>query len=138
MVTTMTLTDLFRLDDGGRSTSRRPKQRNDCTVRAIAIAESLEYDRAYDELKDAGRKCATGFHFSVWANQQPERFEKLSFPAVKGQPRMNVERFCRQFTQGRYIIKTAKHVMAVKDGVVHDVDPPGLERCVYTAYRLIN
>jgi hypothetical protein len=136
MGATMTLNDLFRLDDGGRSASRRPKQRNDCTVRAVAIAEGLEYDLAYDELKDAGRQCARTFRFTEWANKQPERFEKISFPAVKGQPRMNVERFCRQFTEGHYILNTAKHVMAVKDGVVHDADPPGMERCVYTAYRV--
>lgn len=134
----MTLNDLFRLDDGGRSTSRRPKQRNDCTVRAVAIAEGLEYDLAYDELKDAGRKSARTFRFTEWANKQPERFEKISFPAVKGQPRMNVERFCRQFPEGRFILNMAKHVMAVKDGVVYDADPPGFERCVYTAYRIRN
>lgn len=27
----------FKYSDGGRSESRRPKQRNDCTVRALAI-----------------------------------------------------------------------------------------------------
>lgn len=41
--------------DAGRSASRRPRQKNDCTVRALALARGLTYDEAYDTLKAAGR-----------------------------------------------------------------------------------
>lgn len=34
--------------DAGRSESRRPRQKNDCTVRALALALELRYDDAYD------------------------------------------------------------------------------------------
>ena len=131
------MNELIAINDAGRSTSRRPKQKNDCTVRAVALSEQLDYDVAYDELKEAGRKCASRFQFTKWAIAQPQRFEKISFPAVKGQPRMNVEKFCRQYRQGRYIISTAKHVMAVIDGVVYDDCRPDMGRCVYTAYRIL-
>lgn len=129
--------DLIAINDGGRSTSRRPKQKNDCTVRALAISEGLDYDLAYDELKEAGRQCAKGFDFKAWAKAQPKRFESLSFPAVKGRPRMNVERFCHEYPSGTYIIRTAKHVMAVKGGVVYDDCAPDMLRCVYAAYRIL-
>jgi len=132
----MSSVKLYHHNDGGRSLSRRPKQRNDCTVRALAIAEGRDYDLVYDELKDACRKCAAGFHFTEWANKQPERFEKISFPAIKGKPRMNVEMFCCLYSHGRYIARIAKHVMAVIDGVVYDIDGPLLEKCVYAAYRI--
>ncbi len=56
--------------DGGRASSSRPRQRNDCTVRALAIAGGLSYDDAYDLLKEAGRKCSRGFQFSAWLNRQ--------------------------------------------------------------------
>jgi hypothetical protein len=33
------------------TTQKRPKQKNDCTVRGIAIACAIPYDSAYDLLK---------------------------------------------------------------------------------------
>ena len=48
----------FRLNDGGRQHSKRPRRRNDCTVRAIAIVCALSYDSAYELLKANGRKCS--------------------------------------------------------------------------------
>jgi hypothetical protein len=50
-----------RSRDGDRQRSKRPRQRNDCTVRAIAIACALSYDSAYDLLLKADvRKCSRG------------------------------------------------------------------------------
>lgn len=121
--------------DGGRATSARPKQKSDCTVRALAIARSLSYDDAYDLLKDAGRKCSRGFQFSTWLNAQ-EWARRTSFPAVKGQRRMNPATFVQQFPSGRHICQVAKHVFAVIDGVVFDAFENRPDRCIYAAWSI--
>jgi len=125
----------FQHNDGGRATSRRPRQSNDCTVRAFAIAEDLPYDEAYDALAHAGRKSWKGFSMSRWLDHQPG-YVRLPFPAVKGERRMNPTTFCRQFPSGRYICKTAKHVFAVVDGVLNDDWAQEPDRCIYTAWRV--
>lgn len=125
------------LTDGGRAGSKRPRQKNDCTVRALALALDLAYDDAYDRLADAGRKCARGFAFPKWMNQQPWA-TKMSFPAVKGMPRMNPATFVKQFPQGRFICQVAKHVLVVLDGVVYDAFENRPDRCIYVAWAIVS
>lgn len=121
--------------DAGRSASRRPKQSNDCTVRAIALARGVPYDDAYDLLAAAGRKCNRGFHFKDWIKHQPWA-RKIPFPAIKGQPRMNPATFVEQFPVGTYICKVAKHIFVVKDGIVFDTFENRPDRCIYTAWHI--
>lgn len=126
--------------DGGRSNSRRPRQSNDCTVRALATAASVEYDTAYDELMSAGRKAGRGFHFRKWASASTfngYRFDWIGFPAVKGMWRVNPVLFAMKFRQGRFILKTAKHVLACVDGRVSDEGRNAEGACVYGAWQLI-
>jgi hypothetical protein len=122
----------FRKDDAGRAQSRRSRQKNDCTVRAFALATGCIYDEAYDLIAAAGRQCGRGFHFRKFIEQQG--FVWIAFPAVKGERRMNPYRFAAEHPQGRFILKTAKHVFAVIDGVIHDDAPPRRDRCVYGAW----
>lgn len=121
--------------DAGRSQSRRPKQKNDCTVRAVTTVLDKPYDEIYDMLAAAGRKCTRGFDIVKWLKQQPWA-EKIAFPAVKGQPRMNPATFCNQFTEGRYICRASHHVFAVVDGVLFDTFENRPNRCIYTAWRI--
>jgi hypothetical protein len=121
--------------DAGRSESQRPRQKNDCTVRALASARGLTYDEAYDELKQAGRKCGRGFAIQVWLNAQPWAL-KLPFPAVKGERRMNPVTFVAQFPLGNFICRSSKHVFAVIDGKVLDEVKIRGDRCIYTAWRV--
>lgn len=121
--------------DRGRSTSRRSRQRNDCTVRALAIACSLSYDDAYDLLKAAGRLSSRRFQIAPWLDRQ-EWATRIRFPAVKGQQRMNPALFVRQFPQGRFICKAAKHVLVVIDGAVFDATENRPDRCIYTAWEI--
>jgi hypothetical protein len=121
--------------DAGRAASKRPRQKNDCTVRALAIARGLPYDVAYDLLADAGRKCTKGFALPAWLNKQPWA-KKIPFAAVKGERRMNPATFTQRFPRGRYICKVAKHVFAVVDGVVLDTFENAPDRCIYTAWEI--
>ncbi|MHB1696541.1 MAG: hypothetical protein ACYCSQ_00315 [bacterium] len=120
--------------DAGRSSSKRPRQINDCTVRAVAMAFSISYDEAYDRLKSFGRKCGRGFHIDDYMSVAGAK--KISFPAVKGEYRMNTWKFCREYDKGTYICRVAKHVFTVIDGVVCDMVPPFLDRCIYKAWEI--
>ncbi len=136
----------FELNDGGRSLSKRPKQKNDCTVRALALATNSPYDATYEFLAEQGRKCTKGFHLETLLTDASTIgftvigccVKKHSFPATAGQPRMNVERFLIAYPKGRYILRMSKHVACVKDGVLLDTfDCRGGQKCVYTAFEVV-
>lgn len=134
----------FLKTDAGRGASRRPRQSNDCTVRAIALAAGLPYDAAYDRCAEEGRRCGRGMHLKDWlpvATVNGYRFVWTPCPAVKGEWRENPVTFANRHPSGRFILKLAKHVLACVDGVVMDTTehqgPMGLGwRCVYGAWKL--
>lgn len=129
------------LTDGGRSESPWPKARNDCTVRALAITCDIPYREAYIGLREAGRVGGQGFHMRPWAAQavvNDRRFVWRAFQAVRGEPRMNPPTFSREYDKGVWIVKTAKHVIAVIDGVFYDTFDAYPERCIYGAWEVIH
>lgn len=121
--------------DGGRASSKRPKQKNDCTVRALALARGLSYDTAYDVLRAAGRQCNGRFQFGDWLDQQTWT-TRIGFPAVKGHSRMNPGAFVQQFPRGRYICRVARHCFTVVNGIVLDDTPVPSGRCIYVAWAV--
>ena len=128
----------FSQTDAGRSTSKRPKSKNDCAVRAVALAFGILYDDAYDRMALCGRMPHCGVSRGVFAQISVLgcRLRWRSFPAVKGQTRMNPGKFCAQFPTGRWIVRTAKHVFAVVNGVVLDTASPCPGRCIYGAWEV--
>jgi len=93
---------------------RSPKEKNDCTVRAVAKCFDLDYEIAHKKLAVLGRKNREGVNF-----------------AGKIAPNLPLE-LCAEFVgrkireclpdmkKGRYIVRVAWHVFAVVDGVVFD------------------
>lgn len=73
----------FQQTDAGRAKSRRPRQKNDCTVRALALARSLHYDAAYDDLKKAGRGCSERFDRCIYTAWHIERDETWAWRKAK-------------------------------------------------------
>ncbi len=125
----------FKTNDAGRSSSKRPNQKNDCTVRAVALARALPYDTAYELMAGDGRKCSAGFDVVKWLDNQTWA-KKIAFPAVKGQKRMNPVSFTDAYPKGIYICRVAKHVFTVIDGVVQDTFVSRPDRCIYTAWLI--
>ena len=130
----------FKFTDGGKSKSKRPKQSNDCTVRALAVATNTPYDEAYDYLKKYyGRECSKGAFFPKRAADDQAlgfNFKWISFPAIKGEKRMNPSKFYKAYPKGIYILKTARHVICVKDGIIYDSFKQYNERCIYGAWEV--
>jgi len=129
-------------------------------VIALAVVTGLEhqpglgwgvrgshYDAVYDLLARDGRRSHEGFHTDRWiygqinpAIGEPEYIlgwtaERIAFPAVKGQRRMNPATFHTAFPEGRFVVRTARHVYAVVDGVTYDQMAPDPERCIYAAWK---
>lgn len=134
---------LFVKTDGGRSLSKRKKQKNDCTVRALALATNISYDEAYEICAEAGRKCGQGLlmkQFLPTVIVNGYRFKWYPLQAVKGEMRVTPVTFAINHPAGKYILKTAKHVLACIDGVVMDDDDGGTSplayRCVYGYWQL--
>jgi hypothetical protein len=130
---------MYQYTDGGRTQSKRPRQKGDCTVRALVLTCDLPYDDAYDMLKDAGRRSHTGFDLSGYIKKHPEingkRLAWRPFQAVKGQPRMKTKTFIQQFPNGKFILSQAGHVSVVIDGVSLDIFE-SWDRCVYGVWEV--
>lgn len=131
---------LFQLNDGGRSTSKRPKQKRDCVVRTIALASKLPYDLVYEDLAELGGVCGRSTLKMVWqdylAEGSPVKSIKISFPPIPGQSRMNLNKFVQEYKTGRFIVQMAGHLTTVIDGMVYDDFKPIGEKCVYAAWRI--
>lgn len=130
----------FMATDAGRSQSRRPRQKNDCTVRALALTTGADYDATYDALAEAGRRCSQGFDFRTWAKDGVHngfRFVWRPFPARRWAWRMNPVTFAMSHPRGRYILRVSKHVFACIDGMLMDTAPVETMRCVYGAWEVV-
>lgn len=112
---------------------------SDCVKRAITLAAEMDYMEVQRELnrykKVTGAKV---FNECKNCNAYVENVlhgVKISFPAVKGQKRMNGERFCKAFPKGRFILRMAKHWSCCVDGVIYDTWDCS-ENCVYQAWQI--
>lgn len=137
----------FVKTDAGRSKSKHPKERNDCTVRALATVCGVSYDEAYDFIQSEGRasNSAVNFNRIMYGVLDPVIGDprtvfgftatRQTFPAVKGQRRMNPATFRKRFPTGRYVVWTARHVFAIIDGVAYDTHRQREDRCIYGAWK---
>ncbi len=127
----------YEFSDGGRSTSKRPKQKNDCVVRALALLTGFSYDEAYEELAKRGRKCGGGTAKVVWKAILKEwGYRKQSFPAIKGVNRVSLKSFAEHYLTGEYLVQMAGHVTFVRNGVVLDAFRPRQDGCVYAVWQI--
>ena len=111
----------------------------DCVKRAISKAANMDYHQVQLEL-NRYKKITGAKEFN--SDRNPDKYVmnvlkgvRLSFPAEKGKPRMNGERFCKAFPKGRYILQMAGHWSCCVDGVIYDTWDCS-EKCVYTAYKM--
>jgi hypothetical protein len=111
----------------------------DCVKRSLTVATGMDYKEVSKALNDY--KKITGAE-SFNSDYNPHKYVenvlkgvKMSFKAVKGEPRMNGRTFTKTFPKGSYILNMAKHWSVCKDGVIYDTWDCS-EKCVYTAYEI--
>ena len=115
------------------------KRVRDCVKRAITLVAEMDYHQVQLELNRYKKVTGAKYYNSDY---NPHKYcenvlkmEKLSFPAKRGVPRMNGERFCTSYPKGRYILNMADHWSSCIDGVIYDTWDCS-EKCVYTAYKM--
>jgi len=111
---------------------------NDCVKRAFSKGLEKDYNEVKKELNEIKRKVGakTYQNNKVWKRYIKQLgLEKISFQAVKGQPRMNGHRFCKAYPKGRYILNMAHHLSVCIDGVIYDTWNC-LDKCVYNAFKI--
>lgn len=142
----------FVYDDGGRAEAGFKGTAGDCVVRAIAIATERRYREIYDLVNETAKespkewitrsrgKARIRFRSSArnGVDKQDIRkvMERLGWRWV---PTMQIGSGCKvhlregELPMGRLIVSTSKHLVAVIDGVIHDLEDPsrGGTRCVY-------
>ncbi len=108
---------------------------NDCSIKAIAIACNIPYNKAHAAVKKQGRKSRKGTY--TW--QTLRAIKALGFIVTKIPPSTIIrqypaghcklknvtthhpDRFNKVWADGRsYIFKTCGHMLAVVNGVNHD------------------
>ena len=113
------------------------KRVGDCVKRAIAGVENRDYMEVQRELNRLKKETGCdkfNDRKNLAAYVKKHGYIKLSFPAEKGVPRMNGERFCKAYPKGRYILNMAGHWSCCIDGVIYDTWDCS-EKCVYTAWQ---
>jgi hypothetical protein len=128
----------FRKLDIGKG--KRPAwDPGDCQVRALCTATGMRYEEAWDTLyRLQGKHRTAGFNLTAYLDRDGEALgvlRRLSFPAVKGQPRMTADEFCQKYPRGNFILRMPHHVAAVEDGVLLDCWNSSF-CCVYTAWEV--
>lgn len=113
----------------------------DCVKRAISKAAEMDYHQVQIEL-NRYKKITGAKTFN--SDRNPDKYVmnilkavKISFPAKRGQPRMNGERFCKAYPKGNYILQMAGHWTSCVDGIIYDTWDCS-DKCVYTAWKLPN
>lgn len=132
-------------DDGGREAAGYKGSTGDCTVRAIAIACELPYQKVYDDLnllaKEFGspRGKTKREYARTGVSRKVYDYYLHALLAWRWTPTMTVGQGCqvhlteRELPGGRLICRVSKHHTAVVDHIIRDTHDPsrGGTRCVY-------
>ena len=108
----------------------------DCVVRAIATAMAKDYRECRRELNQAKRELGFGsYKETQFLYKYLERYPRLIFKAIKGEPRLKGSDFTVLHPEGTYLLKMAGHVTCCQDGVILDTWDCSY-RSVYTAWEV--
>ena len=112
------------------------KERNDCSVKALAIACDVSYEKAHAELKEAGRKKGRGVYMSACHTAAKELGFELVEEKFPGKTVVTLERDLKRYGGGRsYFIHVTGHFLAFNGKEVVDWSKDTRKR-VRTVYRV--
>jgi hypothetical protein len=135
----------FAHDDGGRAAAGFRGTTGDCVCRAIAIATRRDYREVYDALnalaaeERPGRRPRWRRSSSRTGVSMATARRYLGPLGWRWVPTMGIGTGCKvhleadELPAGRLIVRISRHVVAVIDGVIHDIHDPYCDgtRCVY-------
>ena len=98
-------------------------ERNDCTVRALAISTGRPYHDCYMMLANFGRKPNKGTNIRKFLKNNKMVFEFV-FKKLRFRKQITLNKFIKKYPLGTYYVRITKHVFVVKDGVAIDMTKP--------------
>ena len=88
---------------------------NDCTVRAISVAEGKSWDTTYDELSEFAQEKGTLLDDVRFIEDYlDERYSRVKFKSTY------VGELCDEFPEGTYLVTMRNHISLLKDGTIYD------------------
>ena len=130
-------------NDGGREAAGYKGSAGDCTVRSIAIATELPYQRVYDDLfhlnkikklnpRHNGSPRDGGTHMET-VHEYMKSLGWVWTPTMFFGSGCKVHLRKEELPTGRLVVRLSRHLVAVVDGIIHDTYDPsrGGTRCVY-------
>lgn len=109
-----------------------PKGHNieDCTIRAISVAEGISWDKAYQNLSNSARKLGLMMS-SVEAIEiyLDNKYKRVLCPVMK------VNDFINTHQYGTYLITMAGHITVLKDEINYDTFDCG-DRILWCAWKV--
>jgi hypothetical protein len=137
----------FTYDDGGRAAAGFKGEAGDCVCRAIAIATKSDYRVVYDSLNGiaANMRQTKRVRGASSRNGVPRSVYEQYLRACGWVwvPTMLIGQGCKvhlksdELPSGRIIARLSRHLVAVIDGVIHDIYDCSRDgtRCVYGYWR---
>lgn len=118
------------------------KSNNDCMIRSVANATGASYAQVHEIMYKHGWRATRNISKGKWEEQMTKTLDELgfnairiSFPSVKGQPRMTGNQLKKADKENTYIIRVARHVACIQEGVLKDTWDCG-GKCVYFAWKI--
>ena len=98
--------------------AKRPAwDKNDCAVRALAVACGVSYATASAVYSARGRRLKAGTEVTLSAELCEQILEMKRVTLAEG---LRLEAFLEVAKTGSYMVRKAGHMFAVVEGVVHD------------------
>jgi len=114
------------------------KDRNFCTVAALACTLDWSFGKAHRHMAKHGRKNGRGMFEEDWAPAIAEAAIKAGKRFVPYRDTgKTLKRFCKDNPNGTFYVKVRGHALAIVDGVMHDwtADTAG-RRKIISVYQL--
>jgi len=99
------------------------EERNDCTVRALAISTGMPYYDCYMYLASFGRKPNKGTNIRKFFKNNKMVFNFV-FTKLKFRKSITLNKFVKKYPEGTFYVRKSRHVFVVKDGVAIDMSKP--------------
>ena len=118
------------------------KCNGDCMVRAVTNITKENYSKVHKLMYDNGwratRRNSKGdweTHITKTLDSLGIKYERVSFPGVKGEKRMTAKTLYEIDPNGKYIIRVSKHVSVLDDGKLLDTWDCS-DKCIYFVWKI--
>jgi len=128
-------------EDLAKVAVERYKDKNFCTVAALALSLDWSYGKAHRHMKSYGRRQRCGMRQTEWlpaitdaVNKEGKSIRELSDNALNG---MTIGRFAKVMAVGTYYVQVRGHALCIRNGVLHDwTANTAARRRIRTVYKV--